>query len=162
RRVVLQLPGRERPADDHDHAVARAALHAHRALADRDQGRHRLAPPRCRGPHRGHRRRRLPSPQPVDHGRDPEPERLAMKRRDPPEQGSAMLVVATILVALLAGGGIALYLQLQNTKSAGVAKATAASLYCAESGAAVAQGIYTNQYALWYTILDTDTSNDPA
>lgn len=73
-----------------------------------------------------------------------------------------MLVVATILTALLAGGGIALYLQLQSTRSAGLTKSGRASLYCAEAGMEQAQAVFTNQYALWDSLIDADTSNDPA
>jgi hypothetical protein len=72
-----------------------------------------------------------------------------------------MLVVASILTALLAGGGIALYLQLQSTRSASLAKSGVASLYCAEAGMAQAQPIFTNQASQWNLILDADASNDP-
>jgi hypothetical protein len=78
------------------------------------------------------------------------------------ERGSAMLVVSTILTALLAGGGIALYLQLQSTRSVGLAKSGRESLYCAEAGVAQAQAILTNQTGLWADILDGTPSNDPA
>lgn len=72
-----------------------------------------------------------------------------------------MLLVATILVALLAGGGVALYLQLQGTKSAGLVKAARTSLYCAEAGLAAARPIITRNQAGWDNVLDEDSGNDP-
>lgn len=78
------------------------------------------------------------------------------------ERGSAMLLVAAILAALLAGGGIALYLQLQNTRSAAIVKSSRESLYCAEAGIAAGQSVLTAQFALWSTLIDADPDNDPA
>jgi hypothetical protein len=83
------------------------------------------------------------------------------RHRSPGEQGSAMLVVSTILVALLAGGGIALYLQLESTKSASLTKSGKSSLYCAEAGLAASRGIISLNYFAWPTLLDGDASNDP-
>ncbi|HTE54930.1 MAG TPA: hypothetical protein VK698_28950 [Kofleriaceae bacterium] len=80
---------------------------------------------------------------------------------DPGERGAAMLLIATLLIALLAGGGVALYLQLQSTKSAGMVKAARTSLYCAEAGLAASRGIIALNYLTWPTALDASTSNDP-
>lgn len=84
-----------------------------------------------------------------------------MRPVDPGQRGSAMLLIATILVALLAGAGVALYLQLQSTKGAGMVKATRTSLYCAEAGLAQARSILTLNYLAWPLILDGDGGNDP-
>lgn len=83
-------------------------------------------------------------------------------RRDPGQRGAAMLLVATILVALLAGGGIALYIQLQGTKSAGMVKSARDSLFCAEAGVVAARPQLAMNYLAWPTLLDTDPDNDPA
>jgi hypothetical protein len=56
-----------------------------------------------------------------------------------PENGSAMLLVSVLLVALLGGGGIALFLQISGTKSVRLMKAAKESLYCAEAGLARAR-----------------------
>jgi len=81
---------------------------------------------------------------------------------DPGQRGAAMLLVATLLVALLAGGGVALYLQLQSTKGAGMVKASRRSLYCAEAGLATSRSIITLNHVTWPLVLDTDPSNDPS
>lgn len=80
----------------------------------------------------------------------------------PGQQGSAMLVVATILTALLAGGGIALYLQLQSSRSTSMTKSGRASLYCAEAGLTHGARVFTNNVGVWNNILDTDPANDPS
>ena len=64
-----------------------------------------------------------------------------------------MLLVATVLVALLAGGGIALYVQLQGTKSATMVKSSTTSLFCAEGGVVAARPIIATNIGDWDTIL---------
>jgi hypothetical protein len=83
-------------------------------------------------------------------------------RRDPGQRGSAMLLVATILVALLAGGGVALYVQLQGTKSAGLVKASKNSLFCAEAGIIASRPTLALNYLAWPTLLDGNAANDPS
>lgn len=83
-------------------------------------------------------------------------------RRDPGQRGSAMLLVATLLVALLAGGAVALYVQLQGTKSAGLVKASKSSLFCAEAGVIAARQILADSYLDWSILLDGNASNDPS
>jgi hypothetical protein len=73
-----------------------------------------------------------------------------------------MLLVATLLVALLAGGGIALYLQLQSTKGAGMVKAARTTLYCAEAGLAASRKLLALNYLSWPLLLDGDDGNDPS
>jgi hypothetical protein len=80
----------------------------------------------------------------------------------PAERGSAMLVVATILTALLAGGGIALYLQLQSTRSTSLTKSGRTSLYCAEAGLAQAHAVFRTQFSQWPILLDGIDDNDPS
>lgn len=82
-------------------------------------------------------------------------------RRDRGQRGAAMLLVATLLIALLAGGGVALYLQLQSTKGAGLVKASRSSLFCAEAGLAASRMIIALNSASWPLLLDTDPGNDP-
>jgi hypothetical protein len=93
---------------------------------------------------------------------------------DPGQRGAAMLLIATLLVALLAGGGVALYLQLQSTKSAEMVKASRTSFYCAEAGLASARQTIALNFATlplvltgtavdWYPItgdIDADTVDD--
>lgn len=82
-------------------------------------------------------------------------------RRDPGQRGSAMLLVATLLVALLAGGAVALYVQLQGTKSAGLVKASKNSLFCAEAGVIAERSFLALNYLAWPVLLDGNSSNDP-
>jgi len=82
--------------------------------------------------------------------------------RDPGQRGSAMLLIATLLVALLAGGGVALYVQLQSTKGAGLVKASRTSLYCAEAGLAASRGIIALNHLTWPLVLDADATNNPS
>lgn len=84
-----------------------------------------------------------------------------MPAADPGQRGSAMLLVSTLLVALLAAGGVALYIELQGTKSADMVKASDSSLYCAEAGLVAARSIVAVNYLAWPTLLDSDPSNDP-
>lgn len=72
-----------------------------------------------------------------------------------------MLLVSTILIALLAGGGVALYLQLQNTKSAALVKASTNSLYCAEAGVIAARPSIALNFLTWPVLLDGNDGNDP-
>lgn len=81
---------------------------------------------------------------------------------DPGQRGTAMLLIATLLIALLAGGGVALYLQLQSTKGADMIKSSRTSLYCAEAGLAIARPLIALNYALWPVLLDDRTDNNPS
>lgn len=83
-------------------------------------------------------------------------------RADPGQRGAAMLLIATLLVALLAGGGVALYLQLQGTRGAGMVAAARRSLYCAEAGLAASRETLALNYLSWPVLLDGDPSNDPS
>lgn len=78
------------------------------------------------------------------------------------QRGSVMMVVACILVALLAGGGIALYVTVQGTKSTGYLKANRSALYCAEAGLSAARAKLAEDPTQWNALLDGDAANDPA
>jgi hypothetical protein len=82
-------------------------------------------------------------------------------RNDLGQRGSAMLLVATLLVALLAAGGVALYIQMQGTKSAGMVKSSRNSLFCAEAGVIASRQTLALQYLTWPTLLDGNPANDP-
>ncbi len=77
------------------------------------------------------------------------------------EQGSTMIIVLVIMVALLGASAVALNLQVSNTKSAGLVRSSRTSLYCAEAGLAAARPILAENYAIWPDLLDLDPDNDP-
>lgn len=78
------------------------------------------------------------------------------------ERGSIMLVVAMVLIALLAGGGIALYVQVSATRSTGYLATSRSALYCAEAGLAVGRRIIGQNVGDWQSILDASDTNDPS
>jgi len=83
--------------------------------------------------------------------------------RDPRrhERGSALLLVTLILVALLAGGAIALYVQVLDVRSTGLVRQSRTSLYCAEAGLAAARRLVADNMQDWTLILDADPGNNP-
>ena len=72
-----------------------------------------------------------------------------------------MIIVVTMITALMLGAGVALYLQIADTRGAGLVRASRASLYCAEAGLASSRPTIGANYALWGDMLDTDPGNDP-
>ncbi len=72
-----------------------------------------------------------------------------------------MVLVMVILVAMLAGGAVALSLQLGSTKQVGLASDSRGALYCAEAGLSAARPVIGARYADWVDVLDTDPGNDP-
>lgn len=78
------------------------------------------------------------------------------------ERGSIMLVVALILVALLAGGGIALYVQVSSTRSTSYLASSRSALYCAEAGLAAGRRVIGQNVSEWSAILDGSDTNDPS
>ena len=78
------------------------------------------------------------------------------------ERGSIMMVVALVLVALLAGGGIALYVQVSSTRSTGYLASSRSALYCAEAGLAAGRRLIGQAVSEWALILDANDSNDPS
>ena len=77
------------------------------------------------------------------------------------EDGSAMIIVVTILAALLAGGAVAIQVQVLSTRASGIVRANRSSLYCAEAGLAAARPLIGTNFSLWKNILDTNPNNDP-
>lgn len=77
------------------------------------------------------------------------------------ERGSIMLVVALILIALLAGGGIALYVQVSSTKSTSYLVSSRGALYCAEAGLAAGRRVIGQNVEKWPQLLDADDANNP-
>lgn len=86
----------------------------------------------------------------------------SLRRARDPEAGVAMVVVITILAALLAGGAVALTLQLGSTRQTAVVKSSKTAMYCAEAGLASARFTIQANYQLWNQLLDTDPDNDPS
>lgn len=85
-----------------------------------------------------------------------------VSRRVDPEAGLAMVVVVTVLAALLAGGAVALVLQLGSTKQAGLIKNQRAAMFCAEAGLVDARSILQANVGAWPALLDTDATNNPS
>ncbi|RMH40618.1 MAG: hypothetical protein D6689_13245 [Deltaproteobacteria bacterium] len=78
------------------------------------------------------------------------------------QRGSAMVVVLILLVALLGAGGVAIYVQLADTRSTGLIRQARDALSCAEAGLAEGRVWAGQNYGLWAAILDGDPSNDPS
>ena len=71
------------------------------------------------------------------------------------------MVVMVILVALFAGGGVALYLQLSSTRQAGLVQFSRAALFCSEAGLQAARKLILCQYQQtgnWSNLLDPDAA----
>lgn len=83
--------------------------------------------------------------------------------RDPRrgERGAALAVTLILVSALLAGGALAMYLQLADTRSAAYVNESRASLYCAEAGLVGARDYVSLNVASWPSMLDGDPGNDP-
>jgi hypothetical protein len=77
------------------------------------------------------------------------------------ERGAALVVTMRVVVALLAAGALALYLQMADTHSAQYVTQGRGALFCAESGLAGARDYVSDNSVDWPQMLDTDTSNDP-
>jgi hypothetical protein len=77
------------------------------------------------------------------------------------ERGATLIVVMVLLVALLAGAGVALSVQLGDTRSVGLIRETRDSTYCAEAGLAASRATISASYASWALLLDGDAANDP-
>ncbi len=73
-----------------------------------------------------------------------------------------MVLVLTVLAALLAGGAVALMLQVNATKSSGITAANRRALFCAEAGLAAARTYMVLNSSGWDLMLDADASNDPS
>jgi hypothetical protein len=81
--------------------------------------------------------------------------------RQSSERGAALAITMILVSALLAGGALALYLQLADTRGAQYVTESRASLFCAEAGLTGARDYISTQAAQWPLMLDTETTNDP-
>jgi hypothetical protein len=88
---------------------------------------------------------------------------VTRRPRDPRrgQRGAALAVTLILVTALLAGGALAMYLQLADTRSAQYVTESRASLYCAEAGLARARRFVSINVQLWPAMLDDDDGNDP-
>ncbi len=77
------------------------------------------------------------------------------------ERGAALTVMLILVTSLLAIGGIAMYLQLADTRSTRYVNESRGSLFCAEAGLAAARPFIATSATEWSSMLDTDPSNDP-
>ncbi len=84
-----------------------------------------------------------------------------MKRRVNPQRGAALMVTIILISALLAGGMLAIYLMIADTKSAQYINESRGALFCAESGLAGARAYVEGSTNDWPTMLDSDADNDP-
>lgn len=82
-------------------------------------------------------------------------------RLDPAQRGAAMVLVATLLTALLAAGGITLYIQMQSVHGASIAKSSNQALFCAEAGLSASRASVAASSLDWPAILDGNPENDP-
>jgi hypothetical protein len=81
-----------------------------------------------------------------------------MRSPDPrqAEKGTIMVLVMTVLAALLAGGAVALYIQVTATRATSAANQARTSLYCAEAGLQAARLLILNNYTTWEAVLSED------
>ena len=78
--------------------------------------------------------------------------------RPTPQRGAALVITMMLVSALLAGGALALYLQIGDTRSAQYVSEKRAAFYCAEAGLVGARSANSGSWAL---MLDSDPLDDP-
>jgi hypothetical protein len=83
------------------------------------------------------------------------------KRRLDPERGAAFVLTMILTSALIAGGALALYLQLADVRASKTVTDKRAAMYCAEGGLAGARSYIVNNSGAWSAMLDGDPLNDP-
>jgi hypothetical protein len=71
------------------------------------------------------------------------------------------MVTIILVTALLAGGALAVYLQLADTRAAQYVTESRRALFCAEAGLAGARSYVQSHIGDWPLMLDEDTGNDP-
>lgn len=86
---------------------------------------------------------------------------MTRTRRWSSERGAALSVMLVMITALLAIGGLAMYLQLADTRSTRYINEARGSLFCAEAGLAAARPFIANHAVDWPQMLDADDGNDP-
>ncbi len=77
------------------------------------------------------------------------------------ERGAALIVTIILISALLAGGMLAIYLMVADTRSAQYINEGRGALFCAESGLAGAREYITNNANDWPDMLNADAGDDP-
>jgi hypothetical protein len=77
------------------------------------------------------------------------------------QRGAALVVTMMVVVALLAAGALALYLQMADTHAAQYVAKGRGALYCSESGLAGARDYIATHQSDWPAMMDSDASNDP-
>lgn len=77
------------------------------------------------------------------------------------QRGAALAVTLILITALLAGGALAMYMQLADTRSAQYVTQSRGSLFCAEAGLSAARPFVALNVASWGVMLDGDDGNDP-
>lgn len=77
------------------------------------------------------------------------------------ERGAALMVTIILISALLAGGMLAIYLMVADTKSAQYVTESRGALFCAESGLAGGRTYVETNSGNWGLMLDDDEGNDP-
>lgn len=77
------------------------------------------------------------------------------------QRGAALAVTLILVTALLAGGALAVYMQLADTRGAQYVTESRGALFCAEAGLAAGRSYVATNVASWPAMLDDDTGNDP-
>lgn len=77
------------------------------------------------------------------------------------ERGAALMVTIILISALLAGGMLAIYLMVADTKSAQYVNESRGALFCAEAGLSGGREYVETNAANWGLMLDATTGNDP-
>ena len=83
------------------------------------------------------------------------------RRIDRRERGAALAVTLIMVTALLAGGALAMYMQLADTRGAQYVTESRGALFCAEAGLSAGRPFVSTNVASWPAMLDSDTANDP-
>jgi len=78
-----------------------------------------------------------------------------------PQRGAALMVTIILISALLAGGMLAIYLMVADTKSAQYVTESRGALFCAEAGLTGGREYVEANAGNWGLMLDDDDGNDP-
>jgi hypothetical protein len=78
------------------------------------------------------------------------------------ERGAAVALIMILVSSLLAGGALAVYLAVGDTRAASYTSSARGALFCAEAGLASARALIGANYASWPLLLDADRGNDPS
>jgi len=78
------------------------------------------------------------------------------------ERGAAVALIMILVSALLAGGALAVYLAVSDTRATGYTSSSRSALFCAEAGLASARAVIGASYASWPLLLDGNPDNDPS